>query len=57
VVRGASRALPSTALTEALHGSLDRHGTVPAWVWPVLVLWAAGAGVMAVRSFRWDPDH
>jgi len=57
VLRWASRALPSTALTEAFHGSLDHSGTVPARVWPILAVWAVGATALAVNAFRWDPDH
>ena len=57
VLRGLSRALPSTALTEALHGALDQSGDVPLRVWPVLGVWAVGAAVLAVNAFRWDPDH
>jgi ABC-2 type transport system permease protein len=57
VLRGLSRALPSTALTEALHGALDQSGNVPVRVWPVLALWAVGTATLAVNVFRWDPDH
>jgi ABC-2 type transport system permease protein len=57
VLSWTSRALPSTALTEAFHGSLDHSGSVPARVWPVLALWALGTTALAVNAFRWDPDH
>jgi hypothetical protein len=26
-------------------------------VWPVLVLWAAGAVALAVALFRWEPSE
>lgn len=57
VLRAVSRGLPSTALTEALHGSLDHGVGVPTRVWPVLLVWAVGAAALAVNAFRWDPDH
>jgi ABC-2 type transport system permease protein len=56
-LRAMSRGLPSTALTEALHGALSTADDVPARIWPVLVAWAAGTVALAVSSFRWDPDH
>jgi ABC-2 type transport system permease protein len=56
-LREAARGLPSTALTEALHGALTAGEDVPARTWPVLAAWAVGAATLAVVGFRWDPDH
>jgi ABC-2 type transport system permease protein len=56
-VRGAARLLPSTALTDALHGALDPGTTIPARIWPVLALWATAAVAAATAHFRWDPDR
>jgi ABC-2 type transport system permease protein len=56
-VRGAARLLPSTALTDALHGALDPGTTIPARIWPVLAVWAAAAVATAATHFRWDPDR
>lgn len=56
-LRGVARALPSTALAEALHGSLTDGVTVPGRVWPVLVVWAVAAAALAATYFRWEPDR
>ncbi|HEY8547379.1 MAG TPA: ABC transporter permease [Acidimicrobiales bacterium] len=56
-LRGAARALPSTALAEALHGALTEGVDVPGRVWPVLVVWAVAASAMAATFFRWEPDR
>ena len=56
-LRGAARALPSTALAEALHGSLTDGVDVPGRVWPVLVVWAVVAAALAATYFRWEPDR
>jgi ABC-2 type transport system permease protein len=56
-LRAIARGLPSTALTEALHGALGRGEDVPTRAWPVLAIWAVGTISLAVSSFRWDPDH
>jgi ABC-2 type transport system permease protein len=49
-----SRALPASALSDALHGSLG-HGTpVSARDWVVLVMWAVAAPVVAGMAFRWE---
>jgi hypothetical protein len=56
-VRGIVRLLPSTALTDALHGALDPSTTVPTRIWPILVLWAAAGIATATSLFRWDPDR
>lgn len=49
-----ARILPSTALAEALRGSLDEAADVPARAWAVLTVWAAVAPVAATRLFRWE---
>lgn len=54
-LRAVARALPSTALTEAARGALTAGVDVPGRVWPVLVIWALVAPVLAVAVFRWDP--
>ena len=54
-LRSAARALPSTALAEALRGALDADVAVPGRVWPVLAVWAVAALALAVGLFRWDP--
>jgi ABC-2 type transport system permease protein len=56
-LRGIARALPSTALAEAARGALTDGVAVPGRVWPVLVLWAAGAVTLAVTLFRWEPSE
>jgi ABC-2 type transport system permease protein len=56
-VRTVSRALPSTALAEALHGGLTDDVTIPTRVWPTLVAWAVAAIVLAVGGFRFEPDR
>jgi ABC-2 type transport system permease protein len=56
-LRGIARALPSTALAEAARGALTDGVGIPGRVWPVLVLWAAGAAVLAVTLFRWEPSE
>jgi ABC-2 type transport system permease protein len=54
-LRSAVRALPSTALAEAVRGSLTEGVAVPGRVWPVLALWAVAATALAVTLFRWEP--
>lgn len=56
-LRGVARALPSTALAEALHGALTDGVDVPGRVWPVLVVWAVAASALAAAYFRWEPDR
>jgi ABC-2 type transport system permease protein len=56
-LRSASRALPSTALAEALHGALTDDVTIPTRVWPTLALWAVAATGLAVSLFRFEPDR
>jgi ABC-2 type transport system permease protein len=55
-LRGAARALPSTALAEALRGSLTEGVDIPGRAWVVLALWAGGAAALAVWLFRWEPS-
>jgi ABC-2 type transport system permease protein len=57
VVQALTRLLPSTALTDALHGALDPGTAIPFRIWPVLFAWAAIAIGAASTSFRWDPDR
>jgi ABC-type multidrug transport system permease subunit len=56
-LRGIARVLPSTALTDAARGALTEGVGIPGRVWPVLVLWAAGAVALAVALFRWEPSE
>jgi ABC-2 type transport system permease protein len=56
-LRSVARALPSTALAEALHGALTDGVDVPGRVWPVLVVWAVAASALAATYFRWEPDR
>ncbi len=55
-MRHMAQALPSTALSEALHGAFTK-ADVPAHVWPVLLVWSVLAVVLAVTYFRWEPDR
>ena len=55
-MRGMARALPSTALAEALHGAFG-DGDIPGRVWSVLVVWAAASIALAATYFRWEPDR
>lgn len=54
-VRGVAEALPSTALADALRGSLGPAG-IPGRVWPALAAWAVAGIGLAVALFRWEPD-
>ena len=49
-----ARALPSGALSDALHGSLTAGASVPARAWLVLVIWAVAAPLAAARTFQWE---
>jgi ABC-2 type transport system permease protein len=56
-LRAVSRALPSTALAEALHGALTDGVAVPSRVWPTLTVWAVAGTALAVGGFRFEPDR
>lgn len=53
-VQAVSRALPSTALADAVRGSLTEGVAVPGRAWAVLAAWAVVAPVAAARWFRWE---
>jgi ABC-2 type transport system permease protein len=53
-LRAVARALPSGALSDALHGSLTHGGSVPGRAWLVLAIWALVAPAVAARTFRWE---
>lgn len=53
-LRSVARALPSGALSDALHGALGAGGGVPARAWVVLAVWAVAAPLAAARAFRWE---
>jgi ABC-2 type transport system permease protein len=51
-----ARALPSTALAEALRAAFSDTLAAPDRVWLVLGGWAVAAFSLAVVLFRWDPN-
>jgi len=53
-LRGVAEALPSGALSDALHGALTAGGSVPGRDWIVLAAWAIVAPAVAARTFRWE---
>jgi ABC-2 type transport system permease protein len=53
-VQTISRGLPSTALAEAVRGTLAAGATVPDRAWAVLVVWAVLSPLLAARLFRWE---
>lgn len=53
-LRAVARALPSGALSDALHGSLATGASVPGRAWVVLVAWAVAAPLAAALTFRWE---
>ena len=53
-VQTIARALPSTALAEAVRGTLTAGATVPGRAWAVLVVWAILSPLLATRLFRWE---
>lgn len=53
-VQAVSRALPSTALADAVRGSLTEGVAVPGRAWAVLAAWAVVGPVAAARWFRWE---
>lgn len=54
VLRTIARLLPSTALSEILHGLLTAGVDVPARAWFVLVVWGVLGPLLAIRVFRWE---
>ena len=50
----AAKALPSTALAEAVRGSLTAGIGVSGRAWLVLLAWAVAAPLAATRLFRWE---
>ncbi len=53
-LRAVARALPSGALSDALHGSLSAGASVPGRAWVVLAVWAVAAPLAAAVTFRWE---
>lgn len=53
-LRAFARALPSGALSDALHGALAAGGSVPGRAWVVLAAWAVVAPLAAAATFRWE---
>lgn len=53
-VQAVSRALPSTALADAVRGSVTEGLAVPGRAWAVLAAWAVAAPGAAARWFRWE---
>ena len=49
-----AKALPSTALAEAMRGALAAGVDTPGRAWVVLVAWAVVAPLAATRLFRWE---
>jgi ABC-2 type transport system permease protein len=52
-LRAFARAVPSGALSDALHGAFGPEH-IPAQAWIVLVAWAVVAPVVAALTFRWE---
>jgi ABC-2 type transport system permease protein len=53
-LRSFARALPSGALSDAMHGALGSGAGVPSHAWVVLAVWAVAAPVLAAATFRWE---
>jgi ABC-2 type transport system permease protein len=53
-LRAVARALPSGALSDALHGALTAGGSIPGRAWVVLAVWAVAAPVAAAATFKWE---
>lgn len=49
-----ARALPSSALVDALRAAFGDASVDVGWSLVVLAGWAVGAGAVAARTFRWD---
>jgi ABC-2 type transport system permease protein len=52
-LRDVAQALPASALSDALHGTLSAT-SVPTRAWLVLGAWAVAAPVAAAVTFRWE---
>jgi ABC-2 type transport system permease protein len=52
-LRDIALALPASALSDALHGTLSA-AAVPTRAWIVLVIWAVVAPFTAATTFRWE---
>lgn len=53
-VRTIARLLPSSALSDVLHGSMTKGMSVAGQAWVVLLIWALVMPVLAARVFRWE---
>jgi ABC-2 type transport system permease protein len=53
-LRAVARALPSGALSDALHATLGHGAAVPTRAWAVLLAWAVAAPLAAALTFRWE---
>lgn len=53
-VQAISKGLPSTALADAVRGTVTDGLAVPGRAWIVLVVWAVAAPLAATRLFRWE---
>jgi len=53
-VQALSKALPSTALADAVRGTVNTGVSVPGRAWVVLAAWAVVAPLAATRWFRWE---
>ncbi|MGI8753732.1 MAG: ABC transporter permease [Acidimicrobiales bacterium] len=53
-LRTVARALPSGALSDALHGSLSAGASVPGRAWVVLAIWGVAAPLAAGLTFKWE---
>lgn len=51
---GVAKALPASALADALHATLGRGAAVSGRDWVVLVIWAVAAPLAAGLTFRWE---
>lgn len=53
-VQAVSKALPSTALADAVRGTVTAGVDVPGRAWVVLVVWSVVGPAAATRWFRWE---
>jgi ABC-2 type transport system permease protein len=49
-----ARALPAAALAECVRGVLEQPMDLPVGELLVLLAWAVGAPILAIRYFRWE---